>query len=55
MTDPTLRIGTALRNAAIADGKLRYLLEPIPVAPGPEGGANQKVIYDDFVMEAGAI
>jgi hypothetical protein len=45
----------ALRNAAIADGKLKFLTEPIPAPPGPGAGANQQITYDDFVMEAGAL
>jgi len=45
----------ALRNAAVADGKLRYLTQPIPPAPGPEAGVNDRLAYDDFIMEAGAI
>ena len=45
----------ALRNAAIADGKLKYLTEPVPAAPGPGAGANEVLAHSDFVMEAGAI
>ena len=45
----------ALRNAAIADGKLDYLTKPIPPFPGPNAGANELLAHGDFIMEAGAI
>ena len=45
----------ALRNAAAADGKLKYLIEPIPPNPGPTARANEIAKFNDFCMEAGAI
>jgi len=45
----------ALRNAAIADGKLKYLTEPIPPNPGPNARANESLAYSDYIMEAGAL
>jgi len=45
----------ALRNAAVADGKLRYLTEPEPPAPGPGASANEVLAHKDFIMEAGAL
>ncbi len=44
----------SLRNAAIADGKLKYVVEPIPADPGTRTGI-QREAHDDFVREAGAI
>ncbi|KAL9247534.1 hypothetical protein vseg_020958 [Gypsophila vaccaria] len=44
----------ALRNAAIADDKLKYLVKPIPAEPSSRTGAQQ-ASYDEFVREAGAI
>ena len=45
----------AVRNAAVADGKLIYLIEPLPPKPTPNAGANELLKYSDFVMEAGAV
>jgi len=45
----------ALRNAAIADGKLKYLTQPEPPAPAPDAAANEILAYKDFLMEAGAL
>ena len=44
----------ALRNAAVADGKLKYLVEPIPAEPSARTGAL-RTAYDEFVREPGAI
>ena len=44
----------SLRNAAIADGKLRFLVEPMPAEPTARTGA-QRTAYDEFAREAGAI
>ncbi|KAL9230639.1 hypothetical protein vseg_005966 [Gypsophila vaccaria] len=44
----------ALKNAAVADGKLKYLVEPIPAEPSSRTGALRNS-YDEFVREAGAI
>ncbi|KAL9243930.1 hypothetical protein vseg_017762 [Gypsophila vaccaria] len=44
----------ALKNAAVVDGKLKYLIEPIPAEPSSRTKALRNS-YDEFVREAGAI
>ena len=45
----------ALRNAAIADGKLRYLTDPAPPEPTTRTTAAVRASYDDYQRESCAI
>ena len=44
-----------LRNAATADGKLRYLTEVPPAEPTARSTAAARTAYDEFLREAGSM
>ena len=44
-----------LKSAAIADGKLRYLIDPAPAEPGTRATAAVREAYDDYLRESCAI
>jgi hypothetical protein len=45
----------SLRNAAIADGKLRFLVDPPPAEPSSRATAAVKSSYDEYMRESYAI